>query len=79
MTQAERLSSAFPSAPFERPACPKCKAHMMLISTEPVSLGVDLHSFECAVCNHAFETLATHEDPMKSHGYWLQGDLHPPR
>jgi len=79
MTQSQRLSSAVPSAPFERPACPRCKAHMMLISIEPVRAGVDLQSFECAVCNHALETLAAHEDPRKSHGHWLQGDLHPPR
>ena len=43
--------------------------------------GVDLHTFECAVCNHVLETLAAYDDPMKSKGlgHWLQGDLHPPK
>lgn len=81
MTQSERLSSAVPSAPFGRPACPKCKAKMMLISIEPARAGVDLRTFECAVCNHVLATLAGYEDPMHSKdlGRWLQGDLHPPR
>ena len=76
-----RLSSAVPPAPFERPACPRCKAEMMLVSIEPVRSGVDLHTFECAVCNQVLETFAAYEDPMKSKalGRWLQGDLHPPR
>jgi hypothetical protein len=81
MTQSQRLSSAVPSAPFERPACSKCKAKMMLISIEPARAGVDLHTFECAVCGHVLTTLAAYEDPMHSKdlGRWLQGDLHPPR
>jgi hypothetical protein len=75
-----RLSSAVPPAPFERPACSRCKAEMMLVSIEPVRSGVDLHTFECAVCNQVLETCAAYEDPMKSKalGRWLQGDLHPP-
>jgi len=54
---------------------------MMLISIEPARAGVDLHTFECAVCNHVLTTLAAYEDPMHSKdlGRWLQGDLHPPR
>jgi hypothetical protein len=53
----------------------------MLVSIEPARAGVDLHTFECAVCNHALETLAAYDDPMKSKGLerWLQGDLHPPK
>jgi hypothetical protein len=49
---------------------------MRLASITPVG-GVDLHSFECAVCNFAIEILAAHEDPKKSNGHWLQGHLHP--
>jgi hypothetical protein len=82
MPQAQRLSSAIPPVAFERPACPKCKAQMMLVSIEPArARGVDLHTFECAVCNHVLETLAAYEDPMKSKGLgrWLQGDLYPPK
>jgi hypothetical protein len=82
MAQSQRLSSVIPFAAIERPACPKCSAQMMLVSTEPVrACVVDLHTFECAVCNQALKTLAAYEDPMRSKGLgrWLQGDLHPPR
>jgi hypothetical protein len=82
MAQSQRLSSAIPFAAIERPACPKCMAQMMLVSIEPVrACVVDLHTFECAVCNQALKTFAAYEDPMRSKalGRWLQGDLHPPR
>jgi hypothetical protein len=81
MTQSQRLSFATPPAPFERPACPRCKARMMLVSIEPVRAGVDMHTFECAVCNHVLTALAACEDPLHSKvlGRWLQGDLHPPK
>jgi hypothetical protein len=81
MPQPQSLSSAVSPAPFERPICPKCRASMRLASITPVTARVDLHAFECAVCNHLLETFAAYEDPMKSKGLgrWLQGDLHPPR
>jgi uncharacterized protein with PIN domain len=82
MPQSQRLSSVIPFVAIERPACPKCKAQMMLVSIEPVRpWRVDLHTFECAVCNQVLKTLAAYEDPMKSKGLgrWLQGDLHPPK
>ena len=82
MPQSQRLSSVIPFAAIGRPACPRCKAPMMLVSIEPVrARGVDLHTFECAVCNQELKTLAAYEDPMKSKslGRWLQGDLHPPK
>ena len=77
MYQSQRLSSAIPPIAFGRPACPKCKAEMMLTSIEPARPGVDLHTFECAVCDHVLTALAAYEDPIL--GRWLQGDLHPPR
>jgi hypothetical protein len=81
MPQSQRLSSVIPFVAIERPACPKCKAAMRLASIKPARAGVDLHTFECAICNHVLETLAAYEDPMKSKGLgrWLQGDLHPPK
>jgi hypothetical protein len=39
----------------------------MLVSIEPARAGVDLQTFECAVCN-VLETLAAYDDPMKSKG-----------
>ena len=82
MPQSQRLSSTIPFVAIERPACPACKAQMMLVSIEPVrACVVDLHTFECAVCNQVLKTFAAYEDPMKSKslGRWLQGDLHPPK
>ena len=82
MPQSQRLLSVIPFAAIGRPACPKCKAPMMLVSIEPAGArGVDLHTFECAICNSVLETFAAYEDPMKSKGLgrWLQGDLHPPK
>ena len=74
MPQSQHHLSIVPFAVLERPSCPKCKASMRLASITPVG-GVDLHSFECAVCNHAIEIVAAHEDPKKSNGRWLQGHL----
>jgi hypothetical protein len=34
MPKSERLSSVIPFAAIGRPACPKCKAPMMLVSIE---------------------------------------------
>jgi hypothetical protein len=81
MPESQLQSSANPPDLFERPACPTCKARMMLVSTEPDRPGVDLHTFRCAVCNHLLTATAAYEDPMhsKALGRWLQGDLHPPK
>jgi phage FluMu protein Com len=83
MPQPQHLSSSDISfAAIGRPACPKCKAQMMLVTIEPTrARGVDLHTFECAVCNQVLTTFAAYEDPMMSKGLgrWLQGELHPPK
>jgi hypothetical protein len=82
MAQSQCLPSVLPFVAIERPACPKCKAHMMLVSIEPArALGVDLHTFECAICNQVLKAFAAYEDPMKSKGLgrWLQGGLYPPK
>jgi phage FluMu protein Com len=79
MPWSQRLSSAIPFVALERPGCPKCKAQMMLVSIEPVrAFVVDLHTFECAICNQVLKTFAAYEDAMRSKGLgrWLQGDLH---
>ena len=81
MPQSQRLSSVIPFVAIERPACPKCKALMVLVSIALARPGVDLHTFECAVCSQVLTTFAAFEDPMKSKGLgrWLQGDLYPPK
>ena len=70
MPQSQRLSSVIPFVAIERPACPKCKAPMMLVSIELASPVIDLHTFECAICDHVHTTLAAYEDPMKSKSLW---------
>jgi hypothetical protein len=82
MPRSQCLSSVIPFVAIERPTCPNCKAHMMLVSIELArSLSVDLHTFECAVCNQVLKTFAAYEDPMKSKGLgrWLQGELCAPK
>jgi hypothetical protein len=44
MPQSQRLSSVVPFVALERPACPKCKAAMMLVSIALARPGVDLHT-----------------------------------
>src|SRR5258707_15277887 len=39
MPQSQSLSSAIPFAAIARPACPKCKARMILASIEPARTG----------------------------------------
>ena len=82
MPQSQRLSSVIPFVAIERPACPKCKAQMMLVSIEPARAGAST----CIRLNalsaiDVLKTLAAYEDPMKSKGLgrWLQGDLHSPK
>jgi hypothetical protein len=79
MPQYQRVLSAIPFVAIERPACPKCKARMMLASMEPARAGADSHTFERAICKYELKTVVAYEDPMKSRGLgrWLQGDLHP--
>ena len=74
MPQPQRPPSVAPFVAIQRPACPRCKAAMMLASIEPAHPGVDLHTFECAICNHVLKSLAAYADPMKSEGLgrWLK-------
>jgi hypothetical protein len=63
MAELQRPSSIIALAAIERPVCPKCRAQMLLARIMPAFLGTDLHTFECAVCNHVLETLGAHEEP----------------
>jgi hypothetical protein len=80
MSQSQLLSSIIPLVEIRRPACPMCQAQMLLAGIVPTHLGIDLNTFECAVCDHVLKTLTTNEDPMKSRalGRWLEGDLRSP-
>jgi hypothetical protein len=81
VSQFQLLSSIVPFVEIERPTCPMCQAQMLLARIVPACLGIDLHTFECAVCDHVLKTLTAYEDPMKSRalGRWLQGDLRSPK
>ena len=80
MLESQPLSSIIPLVAIERPACPKCQARMLLTLIVPVRLAIDLHTFECAVCDHVLKTLTACEGPLQSRVLerWLQGDLHSP-
>jgi transposase-like protein len=82
MSQSQRVSPVIPFDAIGRPACPKCKAAMMLVSIEPArARDVDSHTYKCAACNQLLEIFAEYKDPTKSKalGRWLLGDLRPPR
>jgi hypothetical protein len=66
MPQSQRLSSVIPFVAIERPTFPKCKASMMFVSIELARPGVDLHTFECAICNRVHKTLAAYEHLFSS-------------
>jgi hypothetical protein len=35
---------------------------MLLVRIVPAFLGTDLHTFECAACNHVLRTLGARDD-----------------
>jgi hypothetical protein len=45
------------NAYIHRPACPKCRDHMMLARIMPAGLGFRLRTFECPKCNHVHEVM----------------------
>ena len=49
------------NAQIHRPACPKCRAHMMLARIMPARLGFDLHIFKCPKCDHVHEAIVATE------------------
>ena len=57
-----------------RPHCKHCGSAMMLVQIDPASPGVDLHTFECAVCEHEFSAYAPYDFPHWSKGRVGQGD-----
>src|SRR5450631_755528 len=56
MSQSQLLSS-IPLVETARPACPMCQAQMLLARIAPACMDIDLHTFECAVCDHVLKTL----------------------
>jgi len=69
MSQPQLRSSIVPLAAIERPSCPKCQAQMMLARIVPAFSGTDLHTFECALCNHVLKKLGACED-WRGLGQW---------
>jgi len=81
MSRSQLLWSIAPLVEIECPTCPVCQGQMLLNRIAPACRGIDLHTFECAVCDHLLKTLTAYEDPMKSRalGRWLEGDLRSPK
>ena len=49
------------SVRIQRPACPRCRAHMMLARIMPARIGFDLRIFECPKCDHVHEAIVATE------------------
>jgi RNase P subunit RPR2 len=49
------------STQIHRPACPKCRALMMLARIMPARMGFDFRTFECPECEHIYEVLVATE------------------
>jgi hypothetical protein len=45
------------NAYIQRPACPRCRAQMMLARIMPQNVGFDLRTFECPKCDHVHEVM----------------------
>jgi hypothetical protein len=78
MPEYQPVSSAQLSA-IERPRCPACDHHRMLLSKlEAGPGGFDYRTFECQKCGRV-ETATVPHDPMTSGARgWLASDLRPP-
>jgi len=78
MPEFQPVSSAYVSA-IERPGCPKCWHHRMLLSKlEPGPSGFDYRTFECQKCGFV-ETAVASRDPMNAETEgWLASELRPP-
>jgi hypothetical protein len=64
MPQSQPLSSVIPFAAIGRPACPRCKAEMMLVSIEPARASdVDLHMFNALSAIRSFRPLLRMKTP----------------
>jgi transposase-like protein len=65
-------------AAIERPDCPKCRQHRMLLSKLNAGpSGFGTRTFECQRCGHS--TTVVSEDPMTSDARgWLASELRPP-
>jgi DNA-directed RNA polymerase subunit RPC12/RpoP len=78
MPEFQPVSSAHISA-IERPRCPTCGHHRMLLSKlETTPCGFDSRTFECPKCG-GLHTIVMSNDPMISNMQgWLAGGLRPP-
>jgi len=42
---------------IHRPACPKCRAHMILARIMPARVGFDIRTFKCPKCDDVHEVM----------------------
>jgi hypothetical protein len=67
-------------AAIERPGCPRCRHHRMLLARlESGPSGFGTRTFECQKCGQV-RIAADSGDPMTSKMLgWFKGELRPPR
>jgi hypothetical protein len=56
------LSPVVQFATIGRPACPGCRAQMMVARIVTAFVGTHLYGFECTACNHVLKTHRAHDD-----------------
>ena len=78
MPEFQPVSSALVSA-IERPSCPKCRHHRMLLARLGAGpSGFASRTFECQKCGYV-STTDIPADPMTSDAQgWLTSELRPP-
>lgn len=70
--------AVIPLLAIQRLRCPLCQTRMRLTHISLGPTGFELHTFDCAKCDHV-EKIAIASDPMKSGDVgWLVGELRPP-
>jgi hypothetical protein len=56
MPKSHFVSGSAPAA-IEHPRCPKCLSRMLFVRIATGSSGFDLHTFECATCDHVHKVI----------------------
>jgi transcription elongation factor Elf1 len=79
MPEYQPVCSAHLSA-IERPRCPACGHHRMLLSKlETGPSGFDHRTFECQKCGHVATTAVSHDPVASDARGWLDSELRPPK
>jgi hypothetical protein len=78
MPEFQPVAAAHISA-IQRPGCPKCQHHRMLLSKlEAGPPGFDIRTFECQKCGCVRTTVVSHDRMNSDMRAWLASALRPP-